>query len=238
MSDRRAEQDTSLEASVEAHNALASHEVDPLLAVVDAFVEAIRTGARSCCSAMVGAPPKRSMSQPSSSAASLGPGESGVARPRMDDGLGSVLTALSNDYAYAEVMARQVKALAHPGDVVVGMSTSGRSSNVVNGLTAARSLNEDGCVHWRRAGPLAEVDVVFAAPAPTTRGFRSCTCPHGTPSAMRSSRSWRWIRPSRRDPCPSCRSHPRSSGWSPRLRGCRTTPSSHGATALKLHAMP
>ena len=44
-------------------------------------------GARSCCSAMVGAPPKRSMSQPSSSAASLGPGESGVARPRVDDGL-------------------------------------------------------------------------------------------------------------------------------------------------------
>ena len=98
------------------------------------------TGARSCCSAMVGAPPKRSMSQPSSSAAS--PDRESPAWPALalDDGLGSVLTALSNDYAYAEVMARQVKALAHPGDVVVGMSTSGRSSNVVKGLTAARSL--------------------------------------------------------------------------------------------------
>lgn len=55
----------------------------------------------------------------------------------------SVLTAHSNDYGFETVFARQVEALAQPGDVVVGISTSGTSMNVVAGLKAAR---EAGCV--------------------------------------------------------------------------------------------
>lgn len=55
----------------------------------------------------------------------------------------SVLTAHSNDYGFETVFARQVEALAQPGDVVVGISTSGTSKNVVAGLSAAR---ERGCV--------------------------------------------------------------------------------------------
>lgn len=50
----------------------------------------------------------------------------------------SVITCISNDYDAAEVFARQVGALAGPGDVVVGFTTSGRSANVVRGLAAAR----------------------------------------------------------------------------------------------------
>jgi D-sedoheptulose 7-phosphate isomerase len=53
----------------------------------------------------------------------------------------SSLTAISNDYGYSEVFARQVNGLAHRGDVVVGISTSGRSENVIAGLTAARQLD-------------------------------------------------------------------------------------------------
>lgn len=50
----------------------------------------------------------------------------------------SVVTCIGNDYDYAEVFARQVHALAEPGDMVIGFTTSGRSANVVRGLAAAR----------------------------------------------------------------------------------------------------
>jgi D-sedoheptulose 7-phosphate isomerase len=52
----------------------------------------------------------------------------------------SVLTCISNDYSFDDVFARQVLALARPGDVVIGYTTSGRSENVVRGLAAAREV--------------------------------------------------------------------------------------------------
>jgi len=52
----------------------------------------------------------------------------------------SILTAIGNDYGYDQVFRRQVEALCQPGDVVVGISTSGNSSNVVLALQAAREL--------------------------------------------------------------------------------------------------
>lgn len=54
----------------------------------------------------------------------------------------SILTAVSNDYGFETVFERQVKAHARRGDVVVGISTSGTSENVVRALSAARDL---GC---------------------------------------------------------------------------------------------
>src|SRR4051794_2469057 len=50
----------------------------------------------------------------------------------------SVVSCIANDYAWDEVFARQVEALAGPGDVVIGFTTSGRSANVVRGLATAR----------------------------------------------------------------------------------------------------
>ena len=50
----------------------------------------------------------------------------------------SVVTCIANDYAYEDVFARQVEALARPADVVAGFTTSGTSENVVRGLAAAR----------------------------------------------------------------------------------------------------
>ena len=55
----------------------------------------------------------------------------------------SILTAHSNDYGFETVFARQIEALAQPGDVVVGISTSGTSKNVISALKSARDL---GCV--------------------------------------------------------------------------------------------
>lgn len=50
----------------------------------------------------------------------------------------SVVTAIANDYGYEAVFARQIEALGIAGDVAVGISTSGRSPNVVAALTAAK----------------------------------------------------------------------------------------------------
>ncbi len=54
----------------------------------------------------------------------------------------SSVTAISNDYSYDMVFERQIKAFAKKGDVVVGISTSGNSKNVVNALSAAKMI---GC---------------------------------------------------------------------------------------------
>jgi D-sedoheptulose 7-phosphate isomerase len=53
----------------------------------------------------------------------------------------STVTALGNDYGFADVFARQVSAHARAGDVVVGISTSGASENVLRGLAAANAAN-------------------------------------------------------------------------------------------------
>jgi D-sedoheptulose 7-phosphate isomerase len=50
----------------------------------------------------------------------------------------STVTAVANDYSYEEVFKRHVEGLGRPGDVALGISTSGGSENVVRGLAAAR----------------------------------------------------------------------------------------------------
>jgi len=54
----------------------------------------------------------------------------------------SILTAIGNDYGFESIFSRQVEALAAPGDIVVGLSTSGNSPNVLKALKVAR---ERGC---------------------------------------------------------------------------------------------
>ena len=54
----------------------------------------------------------------------------------------SILTAIGNDYGFDRVFRRQVEALAAPGDLVVGISTSGNSPNVLQALELARTI---GC---------------------------------------------------------------------------------------------
>jgi D-sedoheptulose 7-phosphate isomerase len=54
----------------------------------------------------------------------------------------SILTAIGNDYGFEAIFSRQVEALAAPGDIVVGLSTSGNSPNVLKALNEAR---QRGC---------------------------------------------------------------------------------------------
>ena len=50
------------------------------------------------------------------------------------------VTAIGNDYAFDQIFSRQLEGLAQPGDVAVGLSTSGNSPNVVKGLQTAKAL--------------------------------------------------------------------------------------------------
>jgi len=52
----------------------------------------------------------------------------------------SCLTAIGNDYGFDLVFSRQIEALARPGDLVLGISTSGNSPNVLKGIATAREL--------------------------------------------------------------------------------------------------
>jgi D-sedoheptulose 7-phosphate isomerase len=62
----------------------------------------------------------------------------------------ATLTALGNDYGFTEVFARQVQAHGRPGDVLLAMSTSGRSPNLLAAADAARAA---GLVAWALTGP-------------------------------------------------------------------------------------
>ena len=53
----------------------------------------------------------------------------------------SALTSIANDYAYAEIFAKQVRALGKAGDVALAISTSGNAANVLNAVKACRELN-------------------------------------------------------------------------------------------------
>jgi D-sedoheptulose 7-phosphate isomerase len=62
----------------------------------------------------------------------------------------SAVTAISNDYGYDEVFARQVRAHGRPGDVLLVLSTSGRSPNLI---AAVRDAKECGLRTWAMTGP-------------------------------------------------------------------------------------
>ncbi len=52
----------------------------------------------------------------------------------------SALTAISNDWSFDELFARQIEALGREGDVAIGISTSGKSENVIKGLKKAKAM--------------------------------------------------------------------------------------------------
>jgi len=68
----------------------------------------------------------------------------------------SILTAVANDYDFVQVFAKQVRALGRPGDLALGLSTSGNSPNVVEGLQAARELGlKTLALSGREGGPVS-----------------------------------------------------------------------------------
>jgi D-sedoheptulose 7-phosphate isomerase len=82
---------------------------------------------------------------------------------------GSLLTAIANDYAFDRVFVRQIEALGASGDLAFGISTSGRSTNVIEGLRTARArglrtialTGKDG----GQAGALADIHINVPDPS-------------------------------------------------------------------------
>ncbi|HWQ61564.1 MAG TPA: D-sedoheptulose 7-phosphate isomerase [Negativicutes bacterium] len=82
----------------------------------------------------------------------------------------SILTAVGNDYGFDTVFARQVEALCKPGDVVVGLSTSGNSPNVLKALETAKTIGAIAVgLTGRSGGRMAEIcDLCVRVPADVT----------------------------------------------------------------------
>lgn len=88
----------------------------------------------------------------------------------------SILTAGANDFGFDTVFARQVEALASLDDIVIGISTSGNSANVLHGLRAAK---EKRCVTVAFTGEkdsecLRVADITFRPPSSVTARVQEC----------------------------------------------------------------
>jgi D-sedoheptulose 7-phosphate isomerase len=79
----------------------------------------------------------------------------------------SAVTAIANDYGYDLVFARLVEAMASPGDVVIGMTTSGTSKNIIKGLQAAKAAGATTIAFTGNGGgTVADIaDLVLVGPS-------------------------------------------------------------------------
>ena len=88
----------------------------------------------------------------------------------------SILTAIGNDYDFSQIFARQVRASVKSTDIVVGISTSGNSANVLEALRAAREITA-GTIGFTGSsgGELAQLcDTCFRAPSDSTPRIQEC----------------------------------------------------------------
>src|SRR3954454_22282647 len=88
----------------------------------------------------------------------------------------SILTAIGNDYGFDVVFSRQVEALGQPQDVLIGITTSGNSPNVLAAMKEAssRGLKTIGLA-GRDGGALAQcADVAIVIPSPNTARIQEC----------------------------------------------------------------
>jgi len=88
----------------------------------------------------------------------------------------SCVTAIGNDYGFDLVFSRQIEALARPGDMAIGISTSGNSSNVLHGLSVARKMGLctvalTGCTGGKLK---TAVDYCICAPSNKTPRIQEC----------------------------------------------------------------
>lgn len=85
----------------------------------------------------------------------------------------SILTAVGNDYGFDQVFSRQVQALGQPGDVLIGISTSGNSPNVLRAIEHAHAIGMQvigltGRDGGAMAKQLTSADVLLCVPDPRT----------------------------------------------------------------------
>jgi len=85
----------------------------------------------------------------------------------------STLTSIANDYSYDQIFAKQIRALGHPGDLLLAISTSGNSANIISAIEAAHEQdvgiialtgNDGGRIH----SMLNETDIEIKVPSSST----------------------------------------------------------------------
>jgi D-sedoheptulose 7-phosphate isomerase len=83
----------------------------------------------------------------------------------------SIVTAVGNDYGFDTIFARQIEAWAEAGDVVVGISTSGESENVLKGIKKAKEAKAKTVgFTGKNGGQLAQIaDIAIVVPSSDTR---------------------------------------------------------------------
>lgn len=88
----------------------------------------------------------------------------------------SILTAIGNDYGFDQVFVRQVRALGHPGDVAVGISSSGNSPNVVEAIRVAADQGlRTIAMAGKDGGPLAKAaEIAIVIPSSNTARIQEC----------------------------------------------------------------
>jgi D-sedoheptulose 7-phosphate isomerase len=88
----------------------------------------------------------------------------------------SCLTAIGNDYGFDQVFSRQIEALGRPGDMAIGISTSGNSPNVLKGFEVAKKMGIHtvalaGCTGGKMKGA---ADYCLCAPSHETPRIQEC----------------------------------------------------------------
>jgi D-sedoheptulose 7-phosphate isomerase len=88
----------------------------------------------------------------------------------------SALTAIANDFGYEQVFARQVQALARPGDLLVGISTSGNSANVLKAVEMAHAMGVHtvGLLGGSGGALAGRVNDALVVPSPDTPRIQEC----------------------------------------------------------------
>lgn len=87
----------------------------------------------------------------------------------------SMITAIGNDYGYEKLFLRQLQAQARPGDVFVGLTTSGRSKNVLAAFAACKELGVTSVAMAGLGGDLEPlVDHVLRVPSSSTPRIQEC----------------------------------------------------------------
>jgi D-sedoheptulose 7-phosphate isomerase len=87
----------------------------------------------------------------------------------------SIITAVGNDYGFDRLFARQVEAQGCPGDVFIGISTSGKSPNLVNALAACRAKGITSvAIVGANPCPMDDYDYVIHVPSTVTPRIQEC----------------------------------------------------------------
>lgn len=87
----------------------------------------------------------------------------------------STMTAIGNDYGYENVFAREIQAIAAPEDILIAITTSGKSANIIKALTAAKAANVPSVVFTGAGIGMIEDDIeTLNIPSTDTARIQEC----------------------------------------------------------------